>query len=109
MSVDNVLVTPGGQAGLFAAHHAALDEGHAGLLIDPYYATYPGTIRAVGGRPVPVAARPENGFQPDPADIARAARTAGRQIAPDQFAEQPHGRGLRTRHARRDRRGGNGP
>jgi hypothetical protein len=29
-------VTPGGQAGLFAAHHAALDEGDAGLLIDPY-------------------------------------------------------------------------
>jgi arginine:pyruvate transaminase len=27
MTVDNVLVTPGGQAGLFAAHHAALDEG----------------------------------------------------------------------------------
>jgi arginine:pyruvate transaminase len=77
MSVDNVLVTPGGQAGLFAAHHAALDEGDAGLLIDPFYATYPGTIRAVGGRPVPVAARPENGFQPDPADIARAAVETG--------------------------------
>jgi arginine:pyruvate transaminase len=77
---DNVLVTPGGQAGLFAAHHAALDEGQAGLLIDPYYATYPGTIRAVGGRPVAVAARPEAGFQPDPEDIAgphaRPAREA---------------------------------
>jgi arginine:pyruvate transaminase len=74
---DNVLVTPGGQAGLFAAHHAALDEGQAGLLIDPYYATYPGTIRAVGGRPVAVAARPEAGFQPDPEDIDRAARDTG--------------------------------
>lgn len=74
---DNILVTPGGQAGLFAAHHAVLDEGDAGLLIDPYYATYPGTIRAVGGRPVPVAARPETGFQPDPADVAAAAETNG--------------------------------
>jgi arginine:pyruvate transaminase len=62
-----VLVTPGGQAGLFAAHHAALDEGQAGLLIDPYYATYPGTIRAVGGRPrcrSPHA--PKTGFSPTP-------------------------------------------
>jgi len=71
---DNILVTPGGQAGLFASHHAALDDGQVGLLIDPYYATYPGTIRAVGGRPIPVAARPETGFQPLPDDIARAAK-----------------------------------
>jgi len=74
MTRDNVLVTPGGQAGLFAAHHAALDEGQAGLLIDPYYTTYPGTIRAVGARPVPVAAHPEHGFQPRAEDIARTAR-----------------------------------
>jgi arginine:pyruvate transaminase len=74
---DNVLVTPGGQAGLFAAHHAALDPGDAGLMIDPYYATYPGTIRAVGGRPVAVAARPENGFQPTPDDISKAAQDSG--------------------------------
>lgn len=74
---DNVLVTPGGQAGLFAAHHAALDEGDAGLMIDPYYATYPGTIRAVGARPVPVQARSEDGFQPDGAEIAVAARATG--------------------------------
>ncbi|MCU4653603.1 aminotransferase class I/II-fold pyridoxal phosphate-dependent enzyme [Roseibacterium sp. SDUM158016] len=77
LSRDNILVTPGGQAGLFAAHHAALDEGDAGLMIDPYYATYPGTIRAVGARPVAVAARPEDGFQPRGADIAAAARETG--------------------------------
>jgi arginine:pyruvate transaminase len=98
-----VLVTPGGQAGLFAAHHAALDEGQAGLLIDPYYATYPGTIRAVGARPVPVAARPENGFQPDPADIARAARDSGARSLLINSPNNPTGRGLRRRHARRDR------
>jgi arginine:pyruvate transaminase len=74
---ENVLVTAGGQAGLFAAHHAALDEGDAGLLIDPYYATYPGTIRAVGGRPVAVPARPENAFRPDGAEIAQVAREHG--------------------------------
>ena len=38
---DNVLIVPGGQAGLFAAHHAACDPGALALMIDPYYATYP--------------------------------------------------------------------
>ncbi|KPP88692.1 MAG: arginine:pyruvate transaminase [Rhodobacteraceae bacterium HLUCCO07] len=70
---DNVLVTPGGQSGLFAAHMALCDPGQKALFIDPYYATYPGTIRGAGATPCPVAARPENGFQPDPADIDAAA------------------------------------
>ncbi|WP_135505063.1 pyridoxal phosphate-dependent aminotransferase [Roseovarius aestuariivivens] len=73
---DNVLVVPGGQAGLFAAHHAACDEGDRALFIDPYYATYPGTIRGVGAVPVPVAAPPDRDFQPDPADIAAKATGA---------------------------------
>ena len=73
---DNVLVVPGGQAGLFAAHHAACDEGDRALFIDPYYATYPGTIRGVGATPVPIAARPDRDFQPDPADIAAQASGA---------------------------------
>lgn len=70
---DNVLVVPGGQAGLFAAHHAACDEGDTALYIDPYYATYPGTIRGVGAKAKAVFARPDRNFQPDPAEIASAA------------------------------------
>ena len=70
---DNVLVVPGGQAGLFATHHAACDEGDTALYIDPYYATYPGTIRGVGATAVAIQARPERSFQPDPADIAAKA------------------------------------
>lgn len=69
----NVLITPGGQSALFAAHHATCDEGDRALFIDPYYATYPGTIRAVGARPVPVAAHAEDAFQPRAADLAAAA------------------------------------
>lgn len=72
-SRDNVLITPGGQAGLFAAHHAACDEGDRALFIDPYYATYPGTIRSVGAVPVPVQAVPEDGFQPQETALAAAA------------------------------------
>ena len=74
---DNVLIVPGGQAGLFAAHHAACDPGDRALMIDQYYATYPGTIRAVGALPVAVAARSEDGFQPDLAALAKAAVGAG--------------------------------
>ncbi len=70
---QNILIVPGGQAGLFAAHHAACDAGDRALMIDPYYATYPGTIRAVGAVPVPVPALSEAGFQPDLAALAEAA------------------------------------
>ncbi len=72
----NVLIVPGAQAGLFAAHHAACDEGDVALMIDPHYTTYPGTIRAVGARPLAVPARSEHGFQPDLAALAAAAHGA---------------------------------
>jgi arginine:pyruvate transaminase len=72
----NILIVPGAQAGLFAAHHAACDEGSRAVLIDPYYTTYPGTIRAVGAVPVAVPARSEDGFQPDLAALDAAARGA---------------------------------
>lgn len=70
---DNVLITAGGQAALFAAHSAVCDDGDTALFIDPYYATYPGTIRAIGARARAVTARPETGFQPRAQDIAAAA------------------------------------
>ena len=73
---DNVLITPGGQAALFMTHHAACAEGARALFIDPYYATYPGTIRSVGAVPVPVAARAEDGFLPRPEVIDAAAEGA---------------------------------
>ena len=63
-TLDNVLITAGGQAALFAAFRAALDEGDTALYINPYYATYPGTIRSVGGVPKAVTADADNGFLP---------------------------------------------
>ena len=75
-SRGNVLITPGGQSALFATHAATCDPGDRALFIDPYYATYPGTIRGVSAVPVPVAARAENGFQPDARDIAAQAQGA---------------------------------
>jgi arginine:pyruvate transaminase len=73
---NNIMITPGGQSALFAAHHATCDEGDKALYVDPYYATYPGTIRAVGAEPVSIIARPENAFQPQAADIAAFAADA---------------------------------
>jgi arginine:pyruvate transaminase len=70
---DNILITAGGQAALFFAHHAACDDGARALYIDPFYATYPGTIRTVGAVPVAVRARADRGFQPLAADLAAAA------------------------------------
>ena len=70
---DNVIITPGGQAALFAAHSVACDPGDTALYIDPYYATYPGTIRAVSAIPQSVPAYADNAFQPRAADIAKAA------------------------------------
>lgn len=73
---DNILITPGGQAALFAAHHAVCDEGDTALFIDPYYATYPGTIRAIGALPQSIPARADHGFQPRAADIEPHAQSA---------------------------------
>ena len=73
---DNIVITPGGQAGLFAAHMALCDPGDVALYCDPYYATYPGTIRAAGAIPRAILTTPEAAFQPSFTDIAKQARGA---------------------------------
>jgi arginine:pyruvate transaminase len=76
----NIIVTPGGQAALFASHLAVCSDGDTALYIDPYYATYPGTIRAIGAVPRAIQARAENGFLPDAADIDAAAAKGARSL-----------------------------
>jgi len=70
---DNVMITPGGQSALYAAHFATLNPGDRALYIDPFYATYPGTLRGVSADPVAIPAHPEQAFQPNAADIAAHA------------------------------------
>jgi len=70
---DNVIVTPGGQAALFAAHMVLLDAGDRALYCDPYYATYPGTIRSTGAQALAIPTRPEQGFRPEPQAIRDAS------------------------------------
>jgi arginine:pyruvate transaminase len=70
---QNIIVTTGGQAALFAAHMAVCDTGDRALYLDPYYATYPGTIRGVGAVDVPIQTLRENDFQPTYADMSAKA------------------------------------
>ncbi|SIT77282.1 arginine:pyruvate transaminase [Yoonia rosea] len=60
----NILITPGGQAALFAAHLATCNAGDTAVYIDPYYATYPGTIRGAGAVPKAIVTTPDTAFQP---------------------------------------------
>lgn len=69
----NVIITPGGQAALFAAHMAVCDAGDRALFCDPYYATYPGTIRAVGAIAEAVPTLPRDAFMPQREVLARHA------------------------------------
>ena len=77
---DEVIATPGGQAALFAAVHAALDPGDHAVVVAPYYATYPGTFRAAGASFTVVETHAEDGFQPDAAAIEAAVRPNTRAI-----------------------------
>ncbi|WP_147124904.1 pyridoxal phosphate-dependent aminotransferase [Shimia ponticola] len=73
---DNVVITPGGQSALFASHLACLSSGDVGLFLDPYYATYPGSIRGSGAVARAVPCHAQNGFQPRLSDLEAAAKGA---------------------------------
>ncbi|MEP0964218.1 MAG: pyridoxal phosphate-dependent aminotransferase [Roseobacter sp.] len=73
---DNVMITPGGQAALFAAHVAVCDPGDKALYIDPYYATYPGTIRGAGAQAQAIQTRAEDAFEPRIEDLDAHAEGA---------------------------------
>jgi len=70
---DNVIVTSGGQAALFSSVCITSDPGDDVLIVDPYYTTYPSTVRAAGGVVKKVQARAENAFQLGKDDLAAAA------------------------------------
>ena len=66
---ENVMITPGGQSALFAAHVAVCDAGDTAMYLDPFYATYPGTVRGAGATPLAIQTRAEDAFQPRASDI----------------------------------------
>ena len=58
-SARNIVVVPGAQHAGFAVMMMLAGEGDAVILSDPYYATYPGVVKASGATPVMVPARPD--------------------------------------------------
>lgn len=73
---ENILISAGGQAGLFAAHTAVCNPGDRALYLDPYYTTYPITISGVAAVPVAVQTHAEDAFQPRAEDLDAAAKGA---------------------------------
>ena len=74
--LENILITPGGQAALFASHIATCNAGDKAVYIDPYYATYPGTIRGAGAVPHAIVTTPETNFQPTAEQLMSATKGA---------------------------------
>ena len=64
-SRENIMVTAGGQAAVFASMSALLDPGQSCIVFDPYYATFDQTVRAVAARPIVVETPADQRFQPD--------------------------------------------
>jgi aspartate aminotransferase len=63
---EQVVVTPGGKPIMFFAILALVDEGDEVLLPNPAFPIYESMVNFVGGKPVYVPLRQENGFRFDP-------------------------------------------
>lgn len=59
---ENVVVTVGGQEGMFLSLRTAVDPGDDVLVTDPSYANYQGQIHLMGARAVDIALTEETGF-----------------------------------------------
>lgn len=68
---EQVVITPGGKPIMFFAILALVNPGDEVILPDPGFPIYESMVRFVGGVPVRLHLREENGFQVDPDDFAR--------------------------------------
>ncbi|MCR3922280.1 MAG: pyridoxal phosphate-dependent aminotransferase, partial [Firmicutes bacterium] len=66
---EQILVTSGTSPAMLLLFSALLKEGEEVILPDPYYACYPNFIRYVGGEPICVPVREEDGFKYRTEDI----------------------------------------
>jgi len=73
---ENVFVTTGGQGALFAGMMATTDPGQNVAIVDPYYTTYPATVRAASCTPRVISTYPENRFQPTKEDLQIGCKDA---------------------------------
>lgn len=75
-----IVATLGCKQGLTLALLATIDPGDEVIVEDPGFVSYAPTIELLGGIPVPVPLRTENGFRWDPADLAAAITGRTRAI-----------------------------
>ncbi|AFZ68463.1 pyridoxal phosphate-dependent aminotransferase [Deinococcus peraridilitoris] len=79
-SPEQVTVSTGGKQALFNAFFALLDPGDEVIIPAPYWVSYPEMVAFAGGVPVAVDTQPENGYDLDPAAVARAITPRTRAI-----------------------------
>ena len=73
---EHIFVSNGGQGALFSAMMAATDPGDRVVIIDPYYATYPATVRSASADLIVHKARPRDNFQLDRDELVAATQGA---------------------------------
>jgi aspartate/methionine/tyrosine aminotransferase len=66
---QHVVVTPGVKGALFFAIMSLIEAGDEVIIPDPGFPAYPAITRFVGGSPISLPLRVENGFQPDPMEL----------------------------------------
>ncbi|GBR69233.1 pyridoxal phosphate-dependent aminotransferase [Gluconobacter kanchanaburiensis] len=69
---DRIMVANGGKQIIFNALMASLETGDEVIVPAPYWVSYPLITRMLGGVPVEIRCREENGFRPDPETIRKA-------------------------------------
>lgn len=80
VSPDNIVVTQGTSPAMLLLFGALLDPGDEVILADPCYPAYPNYINFLGGVPVPVRVRAEEGFRFRPEEIEAAITPRTRAI-----------------------------
>ena len=78
--LDQVLITPGANIGMFYAIYCLVDPGCEVIVPDPGFATYYSTIKMCGAIPVRVPLKEENKFRMNPDDVANAITDKTRLI-----------------------------
>jgi arginine:pyruvate transaminase len=82
----NVVITPGAQAGLYAALQCLAGPGDEVIVPEPMYATYEAVVGASGAALASVPLRPEAGFHPDLEALAAAVTPRTRAL----WINSPH-------------------
>ncbi len=72
LAPEQIIVTSGSSPGLLLALSVLMEEGREVILPDPHYACYPNFIRYLGGKPVYLPVRGEEGFKYHPAALKKA-------------------------------------